>query len=692
VITDIFISYSWWAILLVLFVGFVFASVLYYRNSNNKLSKRITIVLFILRFVGVTLLAFLLLAPFIRTKNKVVERPIIIVGIDNSKSIVLSDTTENFKLKLNSSIRELQTKLNKEADVDVFTFGESVRDFDSVTFSEEFSDYSSFINFIRSNYASQNIASVLIIGDGLVNAGTDPVSSSSDLNCSFNIVALGDTSVQSDIMISDIRYNSVAYTDDYFPIEVSISSTGLMGTATNIFISENGKKIDSKKIEINSNSFSSSYKFNVLAKKTGKRRFRIEVDGVDGESVLQNNYSDVFIDVLSSRLKILLLGAAPHPDIGAIKQSLIRNPNFDVTVAYPNTSNLNISDFDIALLYQFPGSGRNNGRIMRNISELNMPTLLFVGNNTDFNELNKLNPGLRILQSGSFDMAFFKNDESFSKFSFSHELIEQLESYPPLNVPIANYIISEGSDLFGVQVLNDMVTDFPMMLYYSDFNNRYSVFVGEGYWLWRIQSMAKYGNTAAFDALLSKSIMYLTADVDTRRLRVFTEKSYNNRSNVIIRAQYFNETMEPDNAREIELSLTNEKSEVYKYLFSSKDEGYILDLRRLPVGVYNYSVTVADDETLRDDGEFIVVEVNIEGADLQADHRLLSRLAKEHNGKLYSSNEMNKVADDLIGTGLKSKIHFQETVVSIISMWPVMLLILLVFSLEWFLRKYFGSY
>lgn len=678
--------------MLVLVVGFVYATPLYYRNPNNKLSRRITIVLFFLRFLGVSLLAFLLLSPFIRTKNSIVERPIVVVGIDNSKSIVLSDKPGDYQSYLNNNILELQRKLENDADVDILTFGDGVRNYDSLTFSDDISDYSVFINFIRSNYTSQNVASVILMGDGLVNAGTDPVGSSSDLNWDINIIALGDTSQQSDIAISDIRYNSVAYADDYFPIEVSISSSGLKGTQTKIIISENGNEIDSKNIDINSNSFSSSATFNILARKKGKRRFRIEVEGVDGESVLQNNYSDIFIDVLNSRLRILLLAAVPHPDLGAIKQSLVRNPNFEVTVAYPVTSNLNVADFDIALLYQFPGSGRNNSRVMRNILDNDVPVLFFVGDKSDFNELNRINPGLKILPSGSFDLAFFEEDVTFSKFSFSDELYEQLESYPPLNVPIANYIISEGSDLFGKQLLNKIETDFPMMLFYSDFNKRYAVFVGEGYWLWRIQSMAKFGNTSAFDALLSKSVMYLTADIDTRRLRVYTDKNYNNRSNIIIRAQYFNETMELDNSREIELSLVNEESEVYKYLFSSRDDGYTLDLSRLPVGVYRYSVSVADDEELNETGEFIVTEVNIEGADLLANHRLLSRLAKEHNGKVYYDSEILNVADDILENGLKSKVHYQETVVSIISLWPLMLLILIVFSVEWFLRKYFGSY
>ena len=92
-------------------------------------------------------------------------------------------------------------------------------------------------------------------------------------------------------------------------------------------------------------------------------------------------------------------------------------------------------------------------------------------------------------------------------------------------------------------------------------------------------------------------------------------------------------------------------------------------------------------------GEFIVSGQLFESRRLKADHRTLFRLAESGNGKMLYPDQIAGLPELLANNNrLKSKIYFEEKMSGLNSMPIVIALILLLLSLEWFLRKYFGSY
>ncbi|MBT4800152.1 MAG: hypothetical protein HOL96_02185, partial [Lentimicrobiaceae bacterium] len=241
-VSEVFISYSWWAVLLVLATGLFYAGILYFKNPLNKLSKLLTVLLFVTRFVVVSLLAFLLLSPYLKTKSKIVERPIMIIGVDNSSSLLLSSDSAYFRTRLDDELLKLRSTLSDKCDVDIITFGEEINEYDSLSFDESLSDYSAFFSYIKETYSGQNVGAVLIAGDGITNSGVDPVSAASDLNWPIYSIALGDTIGSADVKISDVRFNSFVYKNDVFPIEVSLAAKNLIDKNITIRLYENGKE------------------------------------------------------------------------------------------------------------------------------------------------------------------------------------------------------------------------------------------------------------------------------------------------------------------------------------------------------------------------------------------------------------------------------------------------------------------
>src|SRR5207244_30183 len=80
-----------WFILLCLLLGAAYAFVLYGNDTSlNEVHPWLKKMMAVLRFLLVSLLAFLLLSPLIKNISYEKEKPIVIIAQDNSESIVVN--------------------------------------------------------------------------------------------------------------------------------------------------------------------------------------------------------------------------------------------------------------------------------------------------------------------------------------------------------------------------------------------------------------------------------------------------------------------------------------------------------------------------------------------------------------------------------------------------------------------------
>lgn len=692
---ELIFSYPWWTVPLVILTGLIYAGLLYVKNPQNKLSGTLTVILSVFRFAVVSLLAFLLLSPYVKTKKKQIEKPIAIIGLDNSRSILMTKDSLYYLDTLVNGLNYLVSELALKNDVDSYVFGNGVKEGSNPGYTDNSSNYSDFFTYIKQNYAGLNVGAIILAGDGIVNNGTDPVYAASDIVYPIFTMALGDTLRTSDIKIDDVRHNSIVYSSDVFPVEVSISANMLKGKRTSLKLFGNNKLMAQQEILIPNDSYRKSVKFKVEAGMAGKQRYRLMVETVDGETNFENNVRNIFVDVLNSRQKILILAYAPHPDVGAIKQSLLKNKNYQVEVGYISSFNKDVNQFDLVALHQLPSKRNTAARMLKSLTDNEIPILFILGKQSRLSVFNRYSDGLDILSAvGNTVPAQFGFNGSFTFFSFNDDLAARLSSLPPLTVPLGNYRLALGTEVFAWQRINDILTDFPLISFHNNIGVKSGVISGEGLWLWRIRDYLKYDNSAAVDAFLSKAVMFLIADSDKRNFRIHTKGEYDNRLDVVLVAELYNQALEPDNSVDVQLTLTNETVEKFNYVFSPFEDYYKLNLNKLPVGVYRYRATVSLGNNNYDDkGEFIVHQLDNESRNLNADHRMLKRLAGEHDGKMYYPNQINELLTDMNSLGsLTSKIHYEDKFTGLDSVIFVLVILIFLLSVEWFLRKYFGGY
>ena len=77
---------------------------------------------------------------------------------------------------------------------------------------------------------------------------------------------------------------------------------------------------------------------------------------------------------------------------------------------------------------------------------------------------------------------------------------------------------------------------------------------------------------------------------------------------------------------------------------------------------------------------------------LTADFDLLRKLSANTGGKFYKADQINQLSSDLNKQEVKSVIHSEESFNNLLNLKWMFWLFLLFVSVEWFARKFFGSY
>ena len=110
-------------------------------------------------------------------------------------------------------------------------------------------------------------------------------------------------------------------------------------------------------------------------------------------------------------------------------------------------------------------------------------------------------------------------------------------------------------------------------------------------------------------------------------------------------------------------------------------------------GVYSYRAsTEIESKKYYASGQFVVKALNQEALNPVADFELLRKVAFKSQGSFYTLNQIDELSSQFDQLNPVSTIHTTEKDEPLINFKWVMLILLLLASTEWFLRKYYGGY
>ena len=689
-------EYPTWFILLCIALGAGYAWLLYHKDRLlESVAPWLIYTMAAFRFLVVTIIAILLLSPLLKTNFREVEKPIVVLAQDNSESVIINKDSAFYQHEYLDAYHKLQSELADKYDLTSFTFSDDAKISNQIDFSGKQTDISAMFDELDNLYNNRNVGAVIIASDGLYNKGKNPLYRAAKLKFPVYTIALGDTSVRKDIILTKINHNRYAYLGNTFPLEVVVDAHQCKDKKTKLTVSDNDGVQFEKEINITGNQFNTAVPVLLEAKKVGLQKYHVQLSSIEGEISTSNNQADVFIEVLDGRQKVLILADAPHPDIGALKRAIEVNDNYEVEVKLIDDWDKQLSAYNLVIFHQLPSTKAASRNLMLEWKASDVPALFIVGQETDLGQFNKLETGLKIETGRSnINEVIAVPDQNYSLFTISDKLRNSFQHFPPLVAPYGDYKVSGLAHTMLKQKIGLVETDKPLLLFSEQGERKVGVLAGEGIWKWALNDYAVNNSHEVFDELISKLVQYLSVKTDKSLFRVMGKNHFFENEPILFDAELYNESYELINEPEVNIRITNSEGKTYPFVFSRTANAYRLNAGNLPVGDYTYEATVKSGEKVYSEkGAFSVSALQIESTNTVANHQLMYSLAQQTGGKMYYPNHLEDLAKDISNReDIKPIIYNHKKLDDVIHQKWIFFLILALVALEWFLRKRNGAY
>jgi len=695
---EIVFSEKYWG--LILLISLVAASgitmLMYYRSRDMlELKPWQHYLLMGFRFLTVFSVTFLLTGPLVKTLKKIIQQPIVIVGIDNSSSITAYPGEGNNTSDPRLLFENLKKVLSEKFDILSYTFGDEIKRDNLPDFSEKRSSYGEFIQAVYNNHFNENIGALLIIGDGIDNKGENPLNVARQLSYPVYALALGDTTAHRDARIAAVRINRNAFLGNKFPVEVDIRYQGMANQNIRFIINHKGQALFTENIFSKENDGFQTITTYLEAETKGLLYFTAQVETTVDERNKQNNSQNFVINVLENKQKILILSNGSHPDAGAFKDALESQINYEVTLITEEPYPSNLNDFNLIILNQIPSSAQSGRQIVEEASRNRIPMVFMIGGQTHIPQFNLLGLGAEItLQASTMEDAQPVINKSFAVFTLSEKLNNVMERFPPLKVPFGRYNLDVMWNVIAYQRIRNIETDRPVMAIANRNGSKTGIIFGEGIWRWRMYNFLMSDNHDEFAELMDKLVQYLAIRDNEDNFIVNFKPVYDETETIIFSAEVYNDAYEPINTPEVSLVLRDSLQNEFVYLFDRGNQFYRLEAGVFPPGDYNFEAKVEiGNQKYTETGNFGIMQVNIELMETQANHRMLYQLTRQSGGNLFLPDDFEELAESISSnTRIKPFAYFQSLLNEILNLKWLFFVILSVVSLEWFLRKYWGIY
>ena len=687
-LTELNLDVPFYLIIAVFFAAVTLAFFLYFREKKLKeIAPAIAKLLFTLRLLFTFILAFLLLDPLLKHSTIEKEKPVVVVAIDNSKSMALSKDSVFLRENFEAERIKFQSALSEKFDVNFYRFDSKVQKTESFLFDGKESDISLIFDEIETNFTNRNLGAVVLASDGIFNKGNNPLYKTKKLQYPVYAVAFGDTTVQSDLLIHNIRHNPIAYLGNQFPVEVVVESKKLDGKECVLRIKNGDKTLTERREKINGQYTLQQFSFVFEAQSPGVQRFDVSLEIIAGEKNTLNNQASFVIEVIDARDKILLVYQSPHPDVAAIRQALEINRGYEIEVVAADEFKANFKSYNVVILHdldfkKYPG-------IKNDLESASIPFLRICASN--FSGLPVMNISSSIVRYNDCEPVL---NNSFSLFSVSNELRTFMRQFPAVRCPLGTFVARNDVNSLLTQRVGVIETENPLLYFATNSGRKSAVFLGDGLWRWRMQDFASHENFYLFNELFVKSVQYLNLKEDKSFFRIIGQKIFNENEPLQMNAEVFNKSYELINDEDVFMTIKNSHGKTFEYVFSKNDKSYKLDGIYFPPGDYTYEARVkADGSVMKKIGVFTVKEVLSEQASLVADHQMLNQVASQTGGKLFYPKQLDELAKELNAKEDIAIISYErKKFTDLIELKWLFFVILAFVSAEWFIRKWNGLY
>jgi hypothetical protein len=677
-----------------LLAGLSLAWLLY--NNTGHLQKNTRYALSAIRAFVITAIAFLLFFPLLRSISYELEKPIIIIGQDNSISVGAIKPQGFDQKQYELDLKALSERLSNKFEVKIYHFSDSVSAGYDFSYKGKVSNGAKFIGKLNDELVNRNVGAVIVASDGIFNRGGSPLYDLNKLKAPVYTIALGDTVPKKDLLIANINSNDIVYLDNEFRAEVQVQAFESAGSEAILSVLQDGKQLQKQAIAINTNSFVKTIPVKIKASKLGLQKYTLLLNTLPNEVSTQNNSQHIFVDVIDAKQKVLIAAASPHPDISVFKQAISSNERYEVKVAIAEDLNtLNPKDYGLVILYQLPGVSNVGLTFLNKLKESNTSIWYVLGAQSNLMAFNQFQKSISYSgNANTLQETYAVVNPNFTSFEITDAEAKSIAGFDPLSVPFGTTSVNTEATIALNQRIGKINTQYPQLLFSTDAGKKAAYLIGEGIFKWKLGEALDGAIESVTSNLISRSVQYLSLKDDKRKFKAYTVKNTFDENEIInINAVLYNDSYVPVNKPDVNIQIKNESGKAYKFVFSRTEAAYQLDVGSLPPGNYRYEATTNfGNKPFKASGMFYVNNIVAEYQQTIANHQLLGTMASQSNGKMYMPKDLLKIADAIDSNEEIKTISYEDRKYEeLINFKWLFVLIMLFLTIEWFFRKRNGE-
>lgn len=685
---------GWW-VYPILLIALVVSFLAYWRNpfmSELKRTQKNT--LLVLRLSGVFILCLLLLRPYYLS-TEIIERPAqLLLATDNSQSMLSHDLSPT---QWNEKLRPFLKELETEVEINRWQFDSEVSPLlDSLEYNGLATNINALLQRTESSFGGDpRFRGLLLLSDGQMNQGVDPVLTAANLSYPIHTLSIGNSPEGFDAAITSLRFNREVEVGNRIEISGSLrAKAGRNQRLTLELVDEKGKSIESRRFQVSTNdqTFGFSF-FPEVGQSIGNENWKLSLKSEEEDENQNNNERNVRFAVIERSSLVSLIYDSQHPDLAALARSLKDYDTYQLEYIDIRKDEKPSLDSKLWIVVH-PGALaiERLGALQQN----SKASIWWLAGYTESAEgFGRFPVPIR------FDPSKGKDDEAgpafsnlFSAFKLSEEQQQILGDGAPLSAPYGKWSFGAGAEVQLYQKIGSLSSERPLMFTVPDRKDRqWAVLTARGLWRWRMQEYRKTENTKVFDEWVSSWVRFLQNDQESGRIQfnALDEVALGGIWELDARVKDASGSWSKESKLSMSIRYTNGQTQELTAL--QNGESYGFRFRPDEAGRYTFSLQASlGNEDFKQNGSFYVTEISLEALQNGADTTLLYQLAKETNGSHHLLMDVESWSELIDHMDLRPVQEVLEERRELIH-WKILFgLMLFLFSLEWGMRRYLGLY
>ena len=169
--------------------------------------------------------------------------------------------------------------------------------------------------------SGQEVDGVVVISDGIVNAGADPAAAARALGVPVHAVVVGEAG-RADRAVLEIESSTSARVGEPTPVRVRVTSTESRGTPLRVRLLEDGRELAQATVPSPGAGGEAVAELRVTPRRPGLAVWSATLDSLDREITAANNQRQVAVEVAPGRLGVLVVSGGLNWDMAFLRRAL----------------------------------------------------------------------------------------------------------------------------------------------------------------------------------------------------------------------------------------------------------------------------------------------------------------------------------------------------------------------------------